>query len=451
MRRRGREKPPDSNTEFNTTEDECNDEEPVPKRPQATTLVHESKVGFLGKVRKAAWRSLFGTMMMGAFGFIISCGHVYVCLMVFMLQCCLFGELVGVRKKMAAERKIPLFRSIQWAWFFTAAFWTWSDGMFTFLRETPLRRQMQKDSAQIISRILEKSALISLALYSTLMIVSVLSLRKGLYRYQMTQYSWTLVTCAIVVFQMRAVFQTIYSGLFWFVLPCSLVICNDIMAYFSGVLFGRRLTSRPLLELSPNKTWEGFLGSAFCTLIFAWYFSGFLSQFPLMVCIPDTITLGAQKSSCTPDEIYQLKPFLVDAQDQFFPRRYVAIVAQMLQWRSVAEWQVCDAQFHALALGTFASFVSPFGGFVASAIKRAYGIKDFAAVIPGHGGMMDRFDCQFVMAMCTYVHIMTFCRMQAAPSVDALLSVVMQLRPEERLDFARRLQDLLAPESTRSR
>ena len=39
-----------------------------------------------------------------------------------------------------------------------------------------------------------------------------------------------------------------------------------------------------------------------------------------------------------------------------------------------------------LSLGFFASFAAPFGGFLSSAIKRAYGIKDFNNLIPGHGG-----------------------------------------------------------------
>ena len=42
------------------------------------------------------------------------------------------------------------------------------------------------------------------------------------------------------------------------------------------------------------------------------------------------------------------------------------------------------------------------------AFKRAFKIKDFGDVIPGHGGMMDRFDCQFLMATFVNVYIRTF-------------------------------------------
>jgi hypothetical protein len=54
--------------------------------------------------------------------------------------------------------------------------------------------------------------------------------------------------------------------------------------------------------------------------------------------------------------------------------------------------------------------VSPFGGFYASAIKRTYGLKDFDSVIPGHGGVMDRMDCQFITALFTTVYYNTFIR-----------------------------------------
>jgi phosphatidate cytidylyltransferase len=51
----------------------------------------------------------------------------------------------------------------------------------------------------------------------------------------------------------------------------------------------------------------------------------------------------------------------------------------------IGQLTLLPVQLHALVLGLFASVVAPFGGFFASGIKRAYGLNDFAALIPGHG------------------------------------------------------------------
>ena len=61
-------------------------------------------------------------------------------------------------------------------------------------------------------------------------------------------------------------------------------------------------------------------------------------------------------------------------------------------------------QFHIFALATFASLIAPFGGFFASGLKRTFNIKDFGDSIPGHGGMTDRMDCQFIMGFFTFVY-----------------------------------------------
>ena len=67
-------------------------------------------------------------------------------------------------------------------------------------------------------------------------------------------------------------------------------------------------------------------------------------------------------------------------------------------------------QLHALILGLFASLVAPFGGFFASGIKRAYNLDDFASIIPGHGGVYDRVDCQLIMGLATQTYYATFIR-----------------------------------------
>jgi phosphatidate cytidylyltransferase len=51
-----------------------------------------------------------------------------------------------------------------------------------------------------------------------------------------------------------------------------------------------------------------------------------------------------------------------------------------------------------LLLGLVIAIVAPLGDLVESMIKRDLGIKDFGAILPGHGGIMDRFDA-FVFAL----------------------------------------------------
>ena len=46
----------------------------------------------------------------------------------------------------------------------------------------------------------------------------------------------------------------------------------------------------------------------------------------------------------------------------------------------------------AIWLSVVVAFASQMGDIAASALKRAHGVKDFSALIPGHGGMFDRFD-----------------------------------------------------------
>lgn len=43
-----------------------------------------------------------------------------------------------------------------------------------------------------------------------------------------------------------------------------------------------------------------------------------------------------------------------------------------------------------------------------SGFKRAFRIKDFGDIIPGHGGITDRFDCQIVMGLFTHMYLYTF-------------------------------------------
>ena len=69
--------------------------------------------------------------------------------------------------------------------------------------------------------------------------------------------------------QTSSIVYNIYNGLFWFIMPSMCVISNDIFAYIFGFFFGRTR----LIKLSPKKTWEGFIGGGFSTLLFSAFVS----------------------------------------------------------------------------------------------------------------------------------------------------------------------------------
>ncbi len=52
--------------------------------------------------------------------------------------------------------------------------------------------------------------------------------------------------------------------------------------------------------------------------------------------------------------------------------------------------------------GFFGSFLAQIGDLAASAMKRMTGIKDFGNLIPGHGGVLDRFDSVILTAPVVY-------------------------------------------------
>ena len=43
-------------------------------------------------------------------------------------------------------------------------------------------------------------------------------------------------------------------------------------------------------------------------------------------------------------------------------------------------------------IGISVALLSQYGDLTASWVKRRLGIKDFGRILPGHGGMLDRFD-----------------------------------------------------------
>ena len=79
---------------------------------------------------------------------------------------------------------------------------------------------------------------------------------------------------------------------------------------------------------------------------------------------------------------------------------------------------------------TFASLIAPFGGFFASGLKRTFKVKDFGESIPGHGGITDRMDCQFIMGMFVFMYYQSFIAQYKA-TVGGVIEMAIQGLDEE--------------------
>jgi phosphatidate cytidylyltransferase len=57
---------------------------------------------------------------------------------------------------------------------------------------------------------------------------------------------------------------------------------------------------------------------------------------------------------------------------------------------------------HGLALGLVVAILAPIGDLCESMIKRDLGVKDLGTLLPGHGGVLDRFDAMLFCLPAVY-------------------------------------------------
>lgn len=105
---------------------------------------------------------------------------------------------------------------------------------------------------------------------------------------------------------------------------------------------------------------------------------------------------------------------------------------------------IAPMQFHTLVLATFASLIAPFGGFFASGLKRTFKIKDFGQSIPGHGGMTDRMDCQFIMGFFAHVYYHSFVAVNNLQLGNVMELAITGLTVEEQIELVKNMARYLS-------
>ncbi|EMG46422.1 CDS1 Phosphatidate cytidylyltransferase [Candida maltosa Xu316] len=329
-------------------------------------------------------RTIWTFVMIGGFFFTLASGHVPLIVMVLLFEMLTFKEVIALTSEPARDKKIPWNRSLNW--YFLGTTWYYLDfpSLFAFFQDSVY-------SNKFLTLLVLNHKFISYSLYIAGFVFFVWTLKKGYYKFQFAQLCVTHMALLLVVFQAHLIISNILNGIVWFFLPATLVIVNDIFAYLCGITFGRT----QLIEISPKKTVEGFAGAWICTGIAGIIASYILSKSDYLICPAENLSTHLYNfPHCEPNPI-------------FIPQVY-QLPANIIE---LTGWEIITFKpfyFHSAILATFASLIAPFGGFFASGLKRAFGIKDFGDTIPGHGGITDRFDCQFLMGSFTYLYYQTF-------------------------------------------
>lgn len=133
--------------------------------------------------------------------------------------------------------------------------------------------------------------------------------------------------------------------------------CNDVGAYCFGMLFGRSGKHKLFERISPKKSWEGFWGGVIVALA-----AGYILY-----------TIWGEK--------YEI----------------------------MSRFNFLQHMGHWIVMAAIVSIFGTFGDLTESMLKRSVGVKDSGKIMPGHGGILDRFDGALIAFPCAiaYLHIIS--------------------------------------------
>lgn len=139
-----------------------------------------------------------------------------------------------------------------------------------------------------------------------------------------------------------------WAGAFYLFYLLLVVWAGDIFAYFIGKSIGRHLMAP---RISPKKTWEGAAASLIASVAIGWLLFRY--------ALPLSTTL--------------LRVGLIERRDGLFGLEQPAMAP-------------------IIVLTIVLNVAAQLGDLVESLLKRGAGVKDSGAILPGHGGMLDRID-----------------------------------------------------------
>lgn len=180
-----------------------------------------------------------------------------------------------------------------------------------------------------------------------LMISTLFEKDKSSYRDNSFIYTGILYIAVPLALANFVVFRTgAFQGLLMVSFFC-IIWASDVGAYCFGMLFGQKGGKKLFPSISPKKTWAGFWGGL-----------------------------------------------------------ALAIVAALIMW-AVGMFPKFPV-WHCLSLAVIMNVLGVYGDLYESQWKRTCGVKDSGTIIPGHGGLLDRFDSALFAIPAGFIYLASF-------------------------------------------
>lgn len=373
----------DTDSACEDLDEEFNDEDIQPIIPQKViTMADEFLSGLPPRWRNWLIRIISGTCLISGFSFLVWLGPAGLFFLTFLVVYTSLSEVLRLSNRVC---NVYDRTTIRICWFIIGLleyYLVAPSCINTVLDMLPASDapKMVDFVRSLVGLLLRHHEAISFFAYLATIVYFVLTMQRSNYLKRYAMFAWTHMGMMFLCIPGHLMNTATLSGMIWYVVPMSVITINDIAAYMVGFFFGKT----PLIRLSPKKTVEGFIGGGFLTVVIGTIFSVWISLKPSMVC-PVDVSSGSFMAitDCNPEPLFQRQEFQIFG---LFSLPYNGFL------------------LHGFIISIFSSLIGPCGGFFASGFKRACKRKNFGSVIPGHGGVLDRCDCMFLMAIFIYVY-----------------------------------------------